>query len=128
MFGMACFADQGMSGASVPCWVTLRLIQTRAVKVVNVGPGAPDEHTGHPGHCLSLLAMLFFYSGLSCWKRSCRSAALVAYLGGRLRAAAEKQTDPMPEQGPNNTALAKPTFEKAEACGACASHRATIKP
>ena len=38
MFGMVCFADQGMSGASVPCWVTLRLIQTRAVKVVNVGP------------------------------------------------------------------------------------------
>ena len=121
MFGMGCFADQGMSGASVPCWVTLRLIQTRAVKVVNVGPGAPDEHTGHPGHSLSLLVMLFF-------KRSCRSAALVAYLGGRLRAAAEKQTDPMPEQGPNNTALAKPTVEKAEACGACASHRATIKP
>ena len=59
MFGMVCFADQGMSGASVPCWVTLRLIQTRAVRVVNVGPGAPDEHTGHPGHSLSLLVMLF---------------------------------------------------------------------
>ena len=61
-------------------------------------------------------------------KRSCRSAALVAYLGGRLRAAAEKTNGSNAlNKVPNNTALAKPTVEKAEACGACASHRATIK-